>query len=249
MVMPLEIRRHLRDRHDQLGLRLRAGEGEHFRGVDWQRSDVERTSLKHDLRAFPQVPPHRVRAVSLWVGRTANGGAGGRARPRSRARGSPLPNRIEDLSRTTPTPMTVRELLDIAEVDRRTAQSVASIDELLQASGLASVPSISDAEIDEQIVITPLQGHPQTEAFEQAPSLSDSEHAVGYRIHQNPSARRAPRYPFSRDDLISDARTAMLEGNFSQLAVVEAGGLAGVITWESIAIAHMHGNPTIVAKR
>lgn len=224
-----------------------AGEGEHFRGVDWQRSDVERTSLKHDLRAslkslLTVCELSRFGSVERLMAVQA-----GEPDPGPAREGSPLPNRIEDLSRNTPTPMTVRELLDIAEVDRRTAQSVASIDELLQASGLTSVPSISDAEIDEQIVITPLQGHPQTDAFEQAPPLSDSEHAVGYRIHQIPSARRAP-VSVSRDDLISDARTAMLEGNFSQLAVVEAGGLAGVITWESIAIAHMHGNPTIVAE-
>lgn len=222
-------------------------EGEHFRGVEWQRSDVERTSLKHDLRASLKslltiCELSRFGSVERLMAVQAGGPDPGPARE-----GSPLPTRIEDLSRHTPTPMSVRELLDIAEVDRRTAQSVASIDELLQASGLTAVPSITDAEIDEQIVITPLESHPQTEASDQNPPLFDGEHSVGYRIHQIPSARRAP-VSVSRDDLIADARTAMLEGNFSQLAVVEAGGLAGVITWESIAIAHMHGNPSIVAE-
>ncbi|MDU0345403.1 CBS domain-containing protein [Microbacterium sp. KSW2-29] len=225
-------------------------EGEHFRGVEWRRSDVERNTLKHDLRASLK--------SLLTICELSRFGSverlmevqDGRPDPGPAREGSPLPNSIDGLSRRTPTPMTVRELLDLAGADRRTAQTVASIDELLHTSGLQSVPSITDAEIDEQIVITPIDDPSKLDHHDQASSPAprlDLEHSVGYRIHQIPSARRAP-VSVSRDDLIADARTAMLEGNFSQLAVVEAGGLAGVITWESIAIAHMHGNPTIVAE-
>ncbi|QOC26882.1 hypothetical protein IC744_11435 [Microbacterium hominis] len=52
--------------------------------------------------------------------------------------------------------MTVRELLDLAGVDRRTAQTVSLIDELLHKAGLNAVPAITEADMDEQIVVTPI---------------------------------------------------------------------------------------------
>lgn len=226
------------------------GAREHFRQVEWRRTDVDRTTLKHDIRASL--------GSLLTVCELARFGAAerllnvqdGGVDPGPRRDGGPLPSSIAGLSPDTRTPMTVRELLDLAGVDRRTAQTVASIDELLQNAGLISVPPITDAAIDEQIVITPIDDHGLREHHDGMHSSaegSEADHSVGYRIHQIPSARRAP-VSVSRDDHIADARTAMLEGNFSQLAVIEAGGLAGVITWESIAIAHMHGNPTTVGE-
>lgn len=225
-------------------------EGEHFREVEWRRVDVERTILKHDLRASL--------GSLLTVCELARFGSAerlmavqdGKPDPGPVREGGPLPNRIEELPTDTPTPMTVRELLDLANADRRTAQTVTMIEELLQAVGLKAVPSITDAEIDEQIVVAPLDDRVQRDRPDRTSPPTpgtDAEHSVGYRIHQIPSARRTP-VSVSREDLIADARTAMLDGNFSQLAVVEAGGLAGVITWESIAIAHMHGNPRTVGE-
>ncbi|MFJ4159598.1 CBS domain-containing protein [Microbacterium testaceum] len=226
------------------------GEGEHFREVDWHRSDVERTSLKHDLRASLKSLLTICELTRFGSVDRLEAVLNGRPDPGPVREGSPLPNRVEDLPSDTPTPMTVRELLDLVNMDRRTAQTVTAIDELLHASGLKAIPSITDAEIDEQIVVTPLDDRAQRDRANVMPlpaTASDAERSVGYRIHQIPSARRAPM-SVSRDDLIADARTAMLEGNFSQLAVIEAGGLAGVITWESIAISHMHGSPQTVGE-
>ncbi|ODT23719.1 CBS domain-containing protein [Microbacterium sp. SCN 69-37] len=222
--------------------------GEHFRSVAWQRSDVDRATLRHDLRASL--------GSLLTVCELARFGAverlmkvrDGRADPGPSRDGGPLPASIEELPSDKPTPMTVRELLDLAGVDRRTAQTVAQIDELLHKTGLTSVPAVTEADMDEQIVVTPIARRGQHDQLDAGTFLTDeneAEPAVGYRVLQIPSARRAP-VSVSRDDLIADARTAMLEGNYSQLAVVEAGGLVGVITWESIAIAHMHGKPTTV---
>lgn len=87
----------------------------------------------------------------------------GRPDPGPVREGGPLLSRIEDLPTDAPTPMTVRELSDLANVDRRTAPTVAAIDERLQTIGLKAVPSITDAEIDEQIVITPLDDRVQRE--------------------------------------------------------------------------------------
>lgn len=224
-----------------------SGSDEHYRVVDWTRSDVDRTTLKHDIRASL--------GSLLTICELGRFGAAQRLKhvqeggvdPGPERNGGPLPGSISELPSGTQTQMTVRELLDLAGVDRRTSQTIASIEEQLQLVGLTAVPPITEAGIDEQIIITPIDAPGQHDRVVSPAELRDSQHSVGYRIHQIPSARRTP-VSVSRDDSIAHARTEMLEGNFSQLAVIEAGGLAGVITWESIAIAHMHGTPKTVGE-
>lgn len=225
-----------------------AGTGEHFRMVDWTRSDVDRATFKHDLRAslgslLTVCELTRVAVIDRLQEVQRGGADPGPARD-----GAPLPGALESLATDSPTTMTIRELLDLVGVERRTAQTVALIDERLRAARLTAVPPITDADIDEQIVVAPIRTHGAKGRLDGGePVTPENGHSVGYRIHQIPSARRTP-VSVAREDLIADARTAMLEGNFSQLAVVDAGGLVGVITWESIAIAHMHGTPVLVGE-
>lgn len=226
------------------------GEGEHFREVEWRRTDVDRASLKHDLRASLGSLLTVCELTRVDATERLTEVLDGRPDPGPAREGAPLPSTLENLAVDSRTPMTVRELLDLAGVERRTAQTVAAIDERLQAVGLTSIPSITDADIDEEIIVTAITtrgAKDRVDASEHSSTKDEGQHSVGYRMHQIPSARRAP-VSVARDDLIADARTAMLEGNFSQLAVMEAGGLVGVITWESIAIAHMNGSPRLVGE-
>lgn len=228
----------------------------HCRDVTWAEHRIPRDALLHDLRASlgslmtitkldRNEAPQRLEKLFNGAPKDNYGVAG----------------KLEDLegiSRAIANrpkkefSLTVRDLMSVANIQRRTAGTLAQLEADLKSNNLEVIENIGEAGIDEFIRIVAASeagSHNIADAVvsevasgsenRPVPSSKSPQHVLGYKLSNLPSASRQP-LSVAQSDPIELALTHMVQNNFSQLPVIDEGVLKGVVTWESIALAKIH---------
>lgn len=230
----------------------------HIRPVRWIRPQVSKTELGSDLLAslgsLLTVCELSRRDAALRLAEVA----AGRADPGWLTSDSdPLPTSLNDLVEAAPRSMTIRELLNYWSFRRRTARIVEEVTDDLAELGLLAVPSIAEGWIDGQVEIVPMPG--QSEEASQSSTVPSAavdaaeasaeavmKGSVSYSVSTMDTAR-CEVMSARPEDPLSVTVTKMALRDYSQVAVVDARGrLIGSATWESIALAWMSGEPSLV---
>lgn len=230
----------------------------HSRPVRWVRPQVSKSELGSDLLAslgsLLTVCELSRRNAAVRLAEVA----AGHADPGWTEDGSePLPTSLNDLVEAAPRTMTIRELLNYWSFRRRTARIVEEVTDDLAELGLLAVPSIAEGWIDGQVEIVPMPGQ-SDEASESAavPSAAvDAAEAsaeavmsgsISYSVSTMDTAR-CEVMTVGLEDALSVTVTNMALQDYSQVAVVDSQGrLLGAATWESIALAWMSGEPSLM---
>lgn len=142
---------------------------------------------------------------------------------------------------SNPLQVSIRQLLQLWGTARRTASTVAIIEQELADSGLATVPRISKGWLDNVVAITAIRPTP-----EDLPSLGEIESVaegtsepVSVTISTLRSATSGVVSVQEGDPLVK-AVTLMLQHDFSQLAVLNGqGDITGVVSWETLGKARL----------
>ncbi|WP_141576283.1 CBS domain-containing protein [Actinomadura sp. WMMA1423] len=150
-----------------------------------------------------------------------------------------LPPELQNAA-ADPVELTVGRLLALFGERNRDPGIVAGIDTALSEAGLRCVPSLIHGNLSSTVTVGPL------EEAREAPEPGGEEEtlaATALRIGDLPTARMpdgALVHLLPEDDL-PRARMLMLENRFSQLPVLSGVMLKGVVSWQSIAMAHARG--------
>ncbi|GIL25317.1 hypothetical protein NUM_05720 [Actinocatenispora comari] len=231
----------------------------HTRKVEWMRTQVERAVIGGDLRdsigAFLTVSELRRRGAAHRVETLAQTGVdpgyNGAIEPPAD------PEALEQDVRDEGTrQLTARDLIGLWGWQRRTGDAIDLVDRELSARGLQVVPHFTEVQLDGLITVSAQEATPTGEAADDLAG-TDLRHALAtfngedlsrhWRIGSLPFARNVVTVGF--DEPLNRAITRMVQGDFSQLPVVNRNNvLRGVVTWESIARAQMgHRDATIQA--
>lgn len=230
----------------------------HSRPVDWVRPQVSKSELGSDLLAslgsLLTVCELSRRNASVRLAEVA----AGRADPGWTADTSgPLPTSLSELVEAAPTTMTIRELLDLWSLRRRTARIVEEVTNDLAGLGLLAVPSIAEGWIDGQVDIVPMPGQSDQEsdssdvlsaAVDAAEATAEAvmSGSITYSVSTMDTAN-CEVMTVEMQDPLSVTVTKMALHDYSQVAVVDSERrLIGAATWESIALAWMSGEPSLV---
>ncbi|MFB7630623.1 CBS domain-containing protein [Streptomyces sp. NPDC056149] len=243
----------------------------HVRRVEWLVKDIDRQSIHSDLLDSM--------GSLLTVFELSRFGAAERIA--ALADGRPDPGRpdadefaatltepaklFEEVRRRAsgePLTLSIRDFLAIWGVQRRYPAAVEQINNDLDARGLVTVPSFTEASIDSRIAVlaggsepdeagtsamTRLSGttslpaavHSAVQAAGHQPNEESQAQTVAYRVSNLDSANLMPECVRVGDSLRT-AMTLMVLRGYSQLPVLDADGrLRGVVSWESIGRAHM----------
>ncbi|MEV5828461.1 CBS domain-containing protein [Spirillospora sp. NPDC052242] len=153
----------------------------------------------------------------------------------------------QELARATmrPVELTVAELLELFGERNRDPEIVGRIEGMLAEAGLCCVPTLIHGHLDSPVTVRAVDTDDTTAADESAVGTEEETFApASLRIADLPTARlpEGALVCLSPDDDLPRARMVMLENYFSQLPVM-AGPyvLKGVVTWQSIALAHARG--------
>ena len=154
-----------------------------------------------------------------------------------------------------PVELTVAELLGLFGERNRDQEIVERIEGMLSQTRLCCVPSLRHGSLLSTIVVQAAVEHRQDDnGFEETGHATaadeDSLRPVELRIRDIPSARlpEGKLAALSPDDDLKHARLLMLEKRFSQLPVLSGPfELLGVVSWQSIAMAHARGQCDVLA--
>lgn len=213
----------------------------HVRQVDWLLEAVPRSSFDARFQAslgslLTVFGIDRAGALER-VRELVEGGSG--AEDASQNQGAP--ETLPELAEAAPTPITVRQLLKILAIERRGANFAADATSRLAESGLRSVQPIEAGTLTQVIDIIRIESDVTQDRLEASAERDVVPgEPVDFTISTLESANTIP-VSVAPDEALDLAVTRMLLGNYSQLAVVEEGALVGAITWQSIAVAHIHG--------
>ncbi|MEU9023342.1 CBS domain-containing protein [Actinomadura sp. NPDC048394] len=151
-----------------------------------------------------------------------------------------LPPELENAA-AEPVDLTVAELLDLFGERNRDPEIVGRIESVLSEAGLSCVPSLIHGHLDSSLTVQAADaagGTPDTGGTEEAPAPK------ALRIGDLPTARlpEGALVSLRPDDDLPRARMKMLENHYSQLPVLTGPYvLKGVVSWQSIALAHAKG--------
>ncbi|WP_433151894.1 hypothetical protein ACQPZ8_16290 [Actinomadura nitritigenes] len=140
-----------------------------------------------------------------------------------------------------PVELTVAGLLELFGERNRDPEIVGRIESTLTENGLCSEPTLLHGHLNSPIVVRGVGTTP-----EEPPDDSGEETVVPAALHIGdlPTARlpEGALVSLNPDDDIMTAHMVMMEGNFSQLPVMSGPYmLDGVVSWQSIAMAHARG--------
>ncbi|MGW5114408.1 CBS domain-containing protein [Streptomyces noursei] len=222
----------------------------HVRKVEWLRTQVERAAIGGDLRdsmgAFLTVSELSRRDAAHRVAVLAETGAdpgykGGIEPPAE-------PEALErDVQEAGTRQLTARDLIGLWGWQRRTGEVIDFVDQELAGRGLRVTPHFTEVQLDGLVTVSALESSGTTEVT-QATSVSDALRMLTHNASEDLGRHwRIGSLPFVRDvvtvghdEPLTRAITRMVEGDFSQLPVVnDHNVLRGVITWESIARAQL----------
>lgn len=230
----------------------------HRRPVNWMRPQVSKSEIGSDLLAslgsLLTVCELSRRDAAMRLSEVAEG----RADPGWLKEGAePLPRSLDELVDQAPRTLTIRELLNYWNFRRRTARIVEEVTDDLAELGLLAVPSISEGWINGQVEIVPIPGQLDDDSGSSAvpsPEVDAAEASaeavlsglVSYSVSTMDTARCAVM-TVEPEEALSATVTNMALQDYSQVAVVDPEGrLIGAVTWESIALAWMSGQPSVV---
>jgi restriction system protein len=163
-----------------------------------------------------------------------------------------LAERAADSSPGEPLRISVRDLLAVWGAIRRSASTVAQIEEELTDLGLTTRPAFTDGGIDDKIIIVPVGEEPKKGDLSTSHDSREDKESRDFstlapRIGVIESANMGKVATVRPDDDIAVAVTKMIAHGYSQLAVVEGSGedlhLRGAITWASIGTASVITRP------
>jgi CBS domain-containing protein len=150
-----------------------------------------------------------------------------------------LPPKLKNAA-AEPVELTVAELLGLFDERNRDPEIVGRIEAELAEAGLGCVPALLHGHLD-----SPLTVHAaNAETRESTADANGQSATAALCVGDLPTARLpdGALVSLSPADDLERARFVMLESNFSQLPVM-AGPymLHGVVSWQSIALAHLRG--------
>ncbi|MFI9757631.1 CBS domain-containing protein [Streptomyces sp. NPDC051963] len=222
----------------------------HTRKVEWVRPRVERAAIGGDLRdsigAFLTVSELRRRDAAHRVETLAQTGVDpgykGAVEPPS------SPEALErDVQEEGTRQLTARDLIGLWGWQRRTGDVIDLVDRELATRGLRVSPHFTEVQLDGLVTVsaqhTTLTGEtaqdlPGTDTGQASTHGSSEDLSRHWRIGSLPFAREVVTVGY--DEPLSRAITRMVQGDFSQLPVVNRSNvLRGVVTWESIARAQL----------
>lgn len=136
-----------------------------------------------------------------------------------------------------PVRLPVAELLHLFGERNRDPEIVAVIEGVLSEAGLCCVPSLIHGRLDSVVTVQAEEEPPETGGEEESIAVT------ALRIGDLPTARlpQGVLVHLSPDDELPRARMMMLENQFSQLPVLSGVMLKGMVSWQSIAMAHARG--------
>lgn len=230
----------------------------HTRKVEWVRTQVERAAIGGDLRdsigAFLTVSELRRRDAAHRVETLAQTGVdpGYKGAVEPPADPDALKQDVRDEGTRQ---LTARDLIGLWGWQRRTGDVIDLVDRELAARGLQVAPHFTEVQLDGLVTVS-AEETTLTGETAQEPSGTDLGHtptrAAGedlsrhWRIGSLPFARDVVTVGF--DEPLSRAITRMVQGDFSQLPVVNRNNvLRGVVTWESVARAQLGNRGATIA--
>lgn len=159
-----------------------------------------------------------------------------------------LPPELQQAA-SQPVPLTVRELLRLFGERNRDFEVVGRIESILAEAGLVCEPPLRQGALDSPVTVGPIGGAPEPEPPEEETGGEDMPTPAAIRVADVPSARLGERLvSLKPDDDLELARTLMTHRRFSQLPVLSGPTvLKGVVSWKSIALAHLRGRCTTLA--
>lgn len=224
----------------------------HHRKVAWKGSPLDRGALRHDLRAsigsLLTVAKLERNDAYTRLEKLSNGASRDEYGPTGKyATLEDLAKAFSEGGSVAEMQIPVHELLYLAGIQRRTAGTLASLENRLDGLGLAVSETISDLNLDDPVVVRAVGAiaSPSRDTPKQ-PESKAAKRAIGYRVSAVPSSTTRPAF-VSTGDTLELAMTRMLQDNYSQLPVLDDGALKGAVTWESIALAKIHKVPEKVA--
>lgn len=141
--------------------------------------------------------------------------------------------------------LSARDLIGLWDLQRRTTEGIERVDQGLNGLGLRVDPHFTSVQLDALVTVASL-GTPDDAAAGDEAVDAGAGADLAWRIGNLPLARVVTTARADRP--LGTAVERMVADEYSQLPVIdEHGRLAGVITWESIAHAHLVGSPKIVA--
>ena len=150
-----------------------------------------------------------------------------------------LPPELKNAA-TEPVELTVGELLALFGERNRDPEIVATIDTALADAGLCCIPPLIHGHLDSPVTVQAVEEARETpEPGGEEETLA----ATALRIGDLPTAclPDGALVHLSPEDDLPRARLLMLENRFSQLPVLSGTMLKGVVSWQSIAMAHARG--------
>ncbi|TDD74487.1 CBS domain-containing protein [Actinomadura rubrisoli] len=151
-----------------------------------------------------------------------------------------LPPELENAAED-PVELTVAELLELFGERNRDPVIVGRIETELGQAGLRCVPTLLHGQLHSTVVVGPIGVEDEdAQAGAEEESIAPSALCVG----DLPTARMpsGTLVSLNPDDDLAHARMVMLENHFSQLPVMSGPYvLIGVVSWQSIALAHARG--------
>lgn len=221
----------------------RAAEPSDFRqtrAVEWIRTDVPRDVVRPDLRASMTslltvcglTRNDAARRVAHLAEHGTDPGYDGEEEVTS---SEALLEDAASRDAHNPRKLTIRNLLQHWDEERRTSAVVSKIKSDLADQGLTTQPPFTEGSVSDEVAIVPLGGEPGTgaEPVGDAENTEDvtGEPSMTLRLGNLPR----PVTSVPSTESLTYAKTIMIRQAFSQLAVVdEDGTYRGAVSWESI---------------
>lgn len=160
-------------------------------------------------------------------------------------------NAAKAAAMTSPTALTVRELLAIWHAKRRGYWIVERIRDDLQRYGLTTYPDFNEVWIDSTVEILPIAGaaeiQEQPEGALTVISANNAPREVYLRVNSLASANSGVT-SVSPQDSIQRAQSLMMRYNYSQVPILSGTrDLRGAVSWESIAQARIRSSAADLA--
>ncbi|WP_148085663.1 CBS domain-containing protein [Amycolatopsis thermoflava] len=235
----------------------------HVRPVHWIRQDLPRTAVEQDLLdtlgsllTVCRLQRHEAaRRLARLADTGTDPGPSHDESPRYgvKNREDLFDKAMQPSAPDEPLRLTIRELLSHWDAVRRTPAVVSQIERDLQEKGLTTRPPFTEGWIDTVVDIVAVGEEPGDGARTTEPALAYHTEdvsefpAITLRLGVLASANSGVASVRPDDDLIV-AETMMIDGNYSQLAVIdETGKLHGAISWESMGQARISRTVTTIA--
>ncbi|MEU8995046.1 CBS domain-containing protein [Streptomyces caniferus] len=237
----------------------------HVRTVDWLVRDLDRATIKGDLRdsmgAYLTISELTRRDA---VQRVAALAEGGRDPGYTGAVDPPVDAAAleKDVAEVGTRQLTARDLIGLWGWSRRTDGVTEFVDQELATRGLTVEPHFNSVRLDDLVTVSPapddteavdesteqpLASGSSSSSGDSSPRKASAEQDLGWRIGTLPFARDVTTIALDGD--LGMAYFHMVESDFSQLPVVDRNGRArGIVTWKAIARAKLTGRGSTVAE-